>query len=547
MSRLVDRYRRVLGHLLPRATVWLLTLVAITLLLVGPAGFGAALAVVALAATVWWRLTAVGADRQLVARTSLAVVAAVVAARADGWSWPLLCCLAVLLLGLMAEPTVAHATRPALRVSGLPGFSLPPLARVPEPLFLGCSAGVAVLTLGAAGLALPVALALAVAATLLGLAVATYQLLRERTHTTERAVRAALTELAPAYCLYYNGISHGAYQVRMWLPYLQRTGRTGMLVIRDPRFFAAAAALGELPVVLARSVESLEYLAVPSMGAFFYVNNDAKNANGVRFGGVTHVHLGHGDSDKPASYSATTAMFDQIFVAGQAGVDRFAQHGVLVPREKFVLVGRPQVEHIEVRPPDAQLSEHPVVLYAPTWRGSIGDSLFGSLRHGERIVAALVAAGATVWFRPHPYSARDAESRVLISRIDALLAADATRAHRTSAATAAMTVFDCINASDALVTDVSSVASDYLYSNKPFAITDTGVVADLVAEYPLARAAVLLPVADGDLTAAVADLLGPDSRRQVRAETRSYYLGDWPPEEYADVFVAAATRAMTPA
>jgi hypothetical protein len=45
----------------------------------------------------------------------------------------------------------------------------------------------------------------------------------------------------------------------------------------------------------------------------------------------------------------------------------------------------------------------------------------------------------------------------------------------------------------------------------------------------------------------VADLLGPDSRRQVRAETRSYYLGDWPPDEYADVFVAAAARAMTPA
>nr|WP_300151530.1 CDP-glycerol glycerophosphotransferase family protein [Propionicimonas sp.] len=546
MSRLVDRYRRVLGHLLPRAAVWLLTLVATALLLLGPAVAGTVVAVVALAATVWWRLTTVGADRHLVARAVLVTVAAGVAARSGGWSWPLLSCLAVLLLGLMAEPTVAHATRPALRVSGLPGFSLPLLARVPEPLFLGVSAGATVLTLGAADAALPVTLAAAVSLALLGLAVATYQLFRERTHATERAVRTALTSLGPAYCLYYNGVPHGAYQVRMWLPYLKRTGRSGVLVIRDPRFFATAAALGELPVVLARSVESLEYVAVPSVGAFFYVNNDAKNANGVRFGGITHVHLGHGDSDKPASYSATTAMFDQIFVAGQAGVDRFAQHGVLVPREKFVLVGRPQVEHIEVRRPDAQLPEHPVVLYAPTWRGSIGDSLFGSLRHGERIVAALLAAGATVWFRPHPYSARDAESRVLISRIDTLLT-DSAPAHRPSTATAAMTVFECMNGSDVLVTDVSSVASDYLYSNKPFAITDTGVVADLVAEYPVARAAVLLPVADGDLTAAVADLLGPDSRRQVRAETRGYYLGDWPPGEYADVFVTAAARAMTPA
>lgn len=543
MKPLLARYRRVLVHLLPRLAGWVAALPATLLLLAGPVLAGAGLAVLALVAVTWLRLAAVGADRQLVARAALTVAAGTALARAGGWTWPLLLALVVLLGALMAEPTVANATRPALRAHGLPGLALPIAARVPEPLFLGTSAGVAALVLGTLGVHLTTAVTLAIVATLAGFTLACVQLVRERRHASESAIQAALAELAPRYALYYSGTADGTYQVRMWLPHLQRTGERGVLVVRDPRFLAVATGLSSLPVVLARTVESLEYVTVPGLRTFFYVNNDAKNVNGVRFAGITHVHLGHGDSDKPASYSATFGMFDRIFVAGQAAVDRFTQHGVLVPREKFVLTGRPQVEDIEVRAPDAAMPEHPVVLYAPTWRGGLEDSLFGSLRHGERIVAALLAAGATVWFRPHPYSARDAESRVQIGRIDALLAADPTRPHAPSTSTATRSVNACMNASDAMVTDISSVASDYLYSNKPFALTDTGRLDDLEGTYPLARAAVLLP-ASGDLAGGLADLLGADSRRAVRAELRRYYLGDWPPEEYPAVFVAAARAAM---
>lgn len=543
MSPLIDRYRRVLDALAPRAAAWLAGLVAVVTLLVGSPVAGSLLALATIGLVLWVRLAAPGGDRQPATLAALAVVAVVATSRQEGWTWPLLACLVAVLAVVMAEATIDIAIRPGLRASGLPGLRVPLAARVPHPGGLGPAAAVACLVLPGLGVPVAVGLAGAAAALLAGLSVAGYQLVRERRHEGERAVRTALAELAPTWCLYYNGTAHGAYQVRMWLPYLARTGARGVLVIRDPRFLPTAAELAELPVVLARSVESLEYVAVPSITAFFYVNNDAKNVNGVRFGEITHVHLGHGDSDKPASYSATFAMFDQVFVAGQAAVDRFAQHGVVVPREKFRLVGRPQVEHLQVRDPGADLPANPVVLYAPTWRGGLEDSLFGSLRSGERIVAALLAAGATVWFRPHPYSVRDAESRVLIRRIDALLAAAGSRPHRQSAATAAATVFDCMNASDAMVTDVSSLASDYLYTNKPFAITDTGVVPDVEAAYPLARAAVLVPLA-GDLDAGVRELLGDDSRRAVRTELRRYYLGDHPPDGYASVFVSAARQAM---
>lgn len=544
MKSLFERYRRVIVRLWPRLLVWLAMLVAVVLLALGQVTAGAWLALATALAILVGRLVQVDADRHLVARAALATASGFTLAGQAGTAWAAALATVLLLGALAGESTVDHVTRPGLRAWNLPGHRPSIVGRAPEPMFLAVTTALTVPAFGLLGLPAPVVAVVVAVVVLAGLVVATRELVRVRRHLPEREIREALTEYAPSWYLYFSGTAPASYQLSMWLPYLARTGERGAVVIRDPRFARAALAVTDLPVVLAKSVESLEYAVVPSMRACFYVNNDYKNVHGIRFAELTHVHLGHGDSDKPASYSATFGMFDKIFVAGQAAIDRFAEHGVLIPREKFVLVGRPQVEDVAVADPALGPAEHPVVLYAPTWRGGLEDSLFGSLRHGERIVSALLDAGATVWFRPHPYSWRDADSRVQIARIDALLAADGSRPHAGSAVTAKRTIFACMNASDAMVADVSSVASDYLYSNKPFALTDTGVVDDLVAAYPLARAAILLPVA-GDLSAPLGDLLGEDSRKAVRAEVRRYYLGDWPPEEYPGVFVAAARAALT--
>lgn len=543
MTSLFERYRRVIVQSGPRLLVWLAMLVAVALLMLGQDTAGAWLALATTLATLAGRLVQVDADRHLVTRAALATALGFTLAGGDGTWWAAALTTVLLLGALAGESTVDHVTRPGLRAWNLPGHRPSAVGRAPEPMFLAGSAALTVPSLGVLGLPAPVVAVVVALILVAGLVVAARQLVRVRRHLPEREIRTALTGYAPSWYLYFSGTAPATYQLTMWLPYLLRTGERGAVVIRDPRFARAVLAVTDLPVVLAKSMESLEYAVVPSMRACFYVNNDYRNVHGIRFAGLTHVHLGHGDSDKPASYSATFGMFDQVFVAGQAAIDRFAEHGVVIPREKFVLVGRPQVEDITVADPALGRAEHPVVLYAPTWRGGLEDSLFGSLRHGERIVSALLDAGATVTFRPHPYSWRDAESRVRIARIDALLAADGSRPHAGSVATAKRTIFACMNASDAMVTDVSSVASDYLYSNKPFALTDTGVVADLASAYPLARAAILLPVT-GDLSAPLADLLGEDSRRSVRDDVRRYYLGDWPPEEYPGVFVAAARAAI---
>lgn len=544
MKQLVSRYRRIALVALPLVAAWLLALGSAWLLLGGLPVPGAVLAVLLLV-FLWWQGQR---DRDVSAPAAVVTLAlAVEAGRAGSTPWLPVAGSAVL-LAVMAAPFADRVLRPRLSAHRLPGLQVPFPGTLRRPvLAAGCAGGV-VLALASAGLlAPPVTVVLVLLVLAAGAVVAAVQLLRVRRHLAEREIRAALDDYAPDYYVYFSGRSEAAYQVQMWLPHLERTGTRGALLIRERSFLATALRVSTLPVLLVEAVEPIEHVIVPSLGAIFYVNNAAKNVDGTRYAQVTHVHLGHGDSDKPPSYAASTAMFDRIFVAGQAGVDRFASHGVLVPAEKFVLVGRPQVEAIQVRaggtgPGGTPPHQRPVVLYAPTYRGTLGDMQLSSLAEGERIVAAILASGAAVIFRPHPFTQRDAASRVLVKRIDDRIAADAGTGHLTSDQAVALSVFECINASDALVGDVSSVVSDYLYSNKPIALAHRA--GDRVeAEYPLARGTLLLDL-DGDLAAPIADLLGADPRAAERAEVRSYYLGPWPPEEYAQVFVDAALRVI---
>ena len=67
---------------------------------------------------------------------------------------------------------------------------------------------------------------------------------------------------------------------------------------------------------------------VSTLRCVFYVNNALRNVHVVRYAGVRHVQLNHGDSDKATSYNPVFRMFDRNFVAGQAAVDRFGAHGI---------------------------------------------------------------------------------------------------------------------------------------------------------------------------------------------------------------------------
>ncbi|WDZ87803.1 CDP-glycerol glycerophosphotransferase family protein [Micromonospora cathayae] len=531
-------------------TVGLAVLAFLVLLLTGATVPGLLLAVAALAAGAWERRVRPDAD---LAAESVLVAAGVLIGytrRLDAGFDPALAAAGLVLLALvLLDGPLRVAGGLEIRTANLPVRTGLTTAHVGTaiPVLLGAVA------LGAL-LALPSWYALLVSLLVGGLAGLVGTRLAGRRFRPSTAanspVARALRRHQPEFLLYFSAPPGSEYQVTMWLPYLERIGRPFLVLLREPEFLAPIAAATTAPVVYCPTLKAMDETLVPSLKVAFYVNHGAKNAHCIRFTQLTHIQIHHGDSDKAPSANPVTAIFDRNFVAGQAAIDRYARAGVQIPAEKFVIVGRPQVEAIEVRRPPLTLPANPTVLYTPTWTGHHADADYCSLPVAATLVDRLLARGATVILRAHPYTAQNPESARQLARVEELLAADRSRTGRQHVwgadASRAMSLVDCVNRSDALVSDVSGVISDYLYSGKPYAVTDMGADGDRFTErFPLARSGYVLRRDLADVDEVLDRLLGTDPLAGARWAMRTHYLGDFPVESYAEGFLSAARAHLT--
>ncbi|THV31974.1 CDP-glycerol glycerophosphotransferase [Glycomyces paridis] len=497
-----------------------------------------------------------------VAPRALAIAALVVAATVAAGPTPLLLAGLVLLALVTAEPLLAKV----FGASRLETANLA-VARAgadrwfaPRPVAAAVSALTAVLALAAAALTAFDAAWAAWTAAAVSLAVAaaigagTLRAARRRggpSRAGDRAVLDAVERLRPQFLVHLAGPPESTFHLRMWLPYFDMLGDPYAIVLRHRDLLGDLASRTEAPIVVAPRITDVENLLTDSVQGVFYVNNSMENAQLVRTGRLTHVQLMHGDSDKLASRNPVSAMYDRIFVAGQAGIDRYRAHGVDLPDAKFRIVGRPQLHGTRVGPrPDAEGA--PVVLYTPTWTGTSAEVDYSSLRIGEPIVRGLLDRGATVLLRAHPFTRHDRGAAARLAGLERLLAADAEatgRAHRWGAATAErMSLSECIDAADHAVTDVSGAASDWLYSGKPFALTDMQDLGEALAErLPLAEAAYRIDARAEHLGEALDAMLGDDPLAARRDRVRTYYLGGFAPERAVEPFLDAAREVYRPA
>ena len=336
------------------------------------------------------------------------------------------------------------------------------------------------------------------------------------------ALGRAVARFAPELVL-YTARRGGGYQLQMWLPHLEALGRPFLVVTRDPAALTALADVTDSPVVACPTWRDLDRVVVPSLRAAFYVNSVAANADFVTYRQLTHVYLGHGESDKALSHHPAHAMYDRVFVAGRAAVERYARHGVQVPAEKFVVVGNPQ--SVAVQPADATAgSAAAAVLYAPTWQGYNDDSSYSSLRRGVQVVRALLELPGPVVFRPHPFSRTRPTERAHVAAVEELLAADARTTGRAHVYGVEEPFAASANRVVAMVGDLSSVVTDFLASGKPLALLTDGEP-DFAERNPVARAAYLVGPGLEELGAVLALMLGDDPLRAERVAVRRHYVG----------------------
>ncbi|MEH0423348.1 hypothetical protein [Streptomyces sp. B21-083] len=448
--------------------------------------------------------------------------------------------------------------------------------------------------------------------------------------TVLAATDAWLREYRPQTVLYFSGSKDSAYQVNMWLETMEQLDTRPLIVLRE-RVILQNLAPTTVPVICVPGGIHLMNLDLRTVRVALYAANVGKNIHLLRVPTMKHVFIGHGDSDKIASVNPFSKAYDEVWVAGRAGRDRYAIADVGVRDEDIVEVGRPQLAPIRGSrgAPGARI---PTVLYAPTWEGWDDDPGNTSLLlAGENIVRELVSADppVRVLYKPHPFTgtrsdeARAAHERITalvekaaveraadprflgdlgeqtgaradLARIEARLAelagsagekgdeAEATRdgvidverheeiaklrtewndtywrsfsagEHRVVTG-AEPRLYDCFNVSDAMVSDISSVVSDFIASGKPYAVSDSAALGaeEFKRQNTAVRAAVILSNSAAELGQLLDAVRDPaaDPLAGERAELKRYLLGpDEPPsiEQFntatADLAVKAEAR-----
>ncbi|MYR62250.1 hypothetical protein GTY54_40640, partial [Streptomyces sp. SID625] len=113
---------------------------------------------------------------------------------------------------------------------------------------------------------------------------------------------------------------------------------------------------------------------------------------------------------------------------------------------------------------------------------------------------------------------------------------------------AAPRLYDCFNVADAMVSDISSVVSDYIASGRPYAVTDSAGLGpeEFKRQNTAVRAAVILSNDAAELDELLAAVRDPAADRlaEDRKELRRYLLGPEKPTSIERFNAAVARLAL---
>ncbi len=390
------------------------------------------------------------------------------------------------------------------------------------------------------------------------------------------SVQRAIVNLHPEVALYVGaGRSESAYQVESWLATIEKVDEPCLVIVRSLPIYGELGPTSAPMVALGNPLDLLA-LDLSTVRATLFIANTGDTIHLLREQNPMSAFIGHGDSDKNSSFNPFTKVYDQVWISGPAGADRYNRAEIGVHPEQFVQVGRPQLDIIDRDALDRLPKDRvKTVLYAPTWEGWNNEQEHCSLlAQGPELIERLVATpGIRVIYKPHPFTgirshrARAAHNKILKllknpGSIKDLPPSQMSAKQRASAQSGSATelqalsqqfgadffgqcdpsanivirrdsdvnLFSCFEYADALVTDVSSVLSDFISVDRPYAVCDTTDLGTLgfIEEYPSAGGGIIISRDGAGIDELIATVLGTseDQQAQRRREVRGYLIGD---------------------
>ncbi|TFC95132.1 MULTISPECIES: hypothetical protein [Cryobacterium] len=342
------------------------------------------------------------------------------------------------------------------------------------------------------------------------------------------------------------------YQMRQWYKPFAKLAKTWPVLVLSRSGAGALPLIEESPVPVAyvRRVADLErVLAEQDIRVVFYVNQNPRNFQMMRYGRRWHVFINHGESDKMYMVTNQIKAYDYSFVAGDAAVARLDK--VLWDYDfdkRAIKIGRPQADYYSGATPYVA-DERQVILYAPTWEGDRPAAAYGSVAtHGVALVAALLkSAHHRVIYRPHPRSGvvdseYGAANKAIIAAIAAANARDASARH----------IYDAspdlgwqLSAADVAIVDISAMVYDRLASGKALMVTrPVHPAAQIDTSGYLSDCEWLQADRAGNILDVLDDLTHNNEARDRLKDWVERYFGDTGPGVATERFQAAVTHLM---
>lgn len=328
------------------------------------------------------------------------------------------------------------------------------------------------------------------------------------------------------FLIHVGGGVNASFHVDLWNDYINAVDVNSILMVRSKSLFRfLRTERPDLRVICIENGYQAEWLvsSCPKLAAILYVSNTGDAIHFLRFNHLTHVWLGHGDSEKASSCYKFFRSYDEIWCAGRAQIDRFRNSGMAHESLSFRVVGRPTLRKLIKDTLEPKLNEF---LYLPTWEGYQADQEYSSIVQASNFLLNIVElTGRNALVKLHPWTGQrvslhhDIEKSLSNIRFpnDASIQVLSRR----------LSAVELMPSASFLVADVSSVVSDFLLTVRPiFLYMPSSMAVSMSASAMPMESYCYVFRTEEELTALIQNVIvdGNDYLEQSRIRARDYFV-----------------------
>ncbi|MGB5791606.1 CDP-glycerol glycerophosphotransferase family protein [Poseidonibacter sp.] len=334
--------------------------------------------------------------------------------------------------------------------------------------------------------------------------------------------------------VYFCGGINSYYQIKQWQRPFEELNKTQkvLYIITDYEVYKQYLNDQTLEVIYIETFSDLiEFYDNNEFAVTLYINNSLRNFQAIRYSRGYHIHLNHGESEKESMRSNQSQAYDYVFTVGQRGIDRYKEYLLNFDVNKFIQVGRPQLDFITKMDIKKDNSQR-VILYAPTWEATHASMNYTSVpKYGEQLCKKILEDKRNILiYKPHSaIGTIDEDCEISNNKIMKMVEESQNAYYMEEE-----NINDVFTLVDFAFFDNTSVMIDYLHTNKPAAyieILEDQSINELTKAFKTINKDNIHNVIE-----ILEDELKNDSNNEQRKIVKEYYLGNYKQGESMDIF-----------